>query len=49
MQQFNLLGYEIKLLENNLEVNDAIRSLPNKIGMLGFDTETNTKINISKR
>jgi DNA polymerase-1 len=49
MQQFNLLGYEIKLLEDNSEVSDAIRSLPDKIGMLGFDTETDTKINMAKK
>lgn len=49
MKQFNLLGYEIKLLENEREVTDVINTLPDRIGMMAFDTETNTKINMAKR
>lgn len=49
MKQFNLLGYEIKLLENEREVTDVINALPDRIGMMAFDTETDTKINMAKR
>lgn len=49
MKQFNLLGYEIKLLENEREVTDVINTLPDRIGMMAFDTETDTKINMAKR
>lgn len=49
MKQFNLLGYEIKLLENEREVTDVINALPDHIGMMAFDTETDTKINMAKR
>ena len=49
MQTYTLLGYNINILENIEEVESLEDSLPVKIPMLGFDTETDTKIDMSKR
>lgn len=49
MKEFSLLGYSIKLLETNDEINTVSFLLPDKIGMMAFDTETNTKINMANK
>ena len=49
MKHYTLLGYNINILENVDEVKDLKEKIPDAIPMLGFDTETNTKIDMSKR
>ena len=49
MKVYNLLGYKIVVLETLDDVRIANSSVPNSIGIMGFDTETNTKINWAKK
>jgi DNA polymerase-1 len=49
MKQYSLLGYTVNILET-IEDSEAHKaSIPTNIGLLGFDTETDTKIDMSKR
>lgn len=45
----DLLGYRIFLIENEKDCQYLIENAPAKIGIFGFDTETNTVINMTKR
>lgn len=45
----SMLGYTIKVLETTDECLNEIYELPENIGFMGFDTETNTKINWAKK
>lgn len=49
MKVYNLLGYTIELLETLEDVGKANSVLPSSIGMMAFDTETNTKINWARK
>lgn len=49
MKHYTLLGYDINILENIEDVVNVKSSIPDYISMLGFDTETDTKIDMSKR
>lgn len=49
MKEYDLLNYNIKLLETNDDILDVCGKLPLKIGMMAFDTETNTKINMANK
>ena len=49
MKTYSLLGYDIYLFENDLEVEGILNKCPTHIGLFAFDTETNTKIDMSKR
>ena len=44
----SLLGYNIHLIENLEDFKTLIESCPSKINYFAFDTETNTKIDMSK-
>lgn len=48
MQQFNLLGYDIKLIETVEECEEIKSSIP-EISLFAFDTETDTPIDMAKR
>jgi len=49
MQTYTLLGYNIYLFETDAEVEGIESKCPPEIGLFGFDTETTTKIDMSKR
>lgn len=49
MKRYTLLGYDINILETVEEVEALQQNIPDNIAMLGFDTETDTKIDMSKR
>lgn len=49
MKNFTLLGYAVHVLENDTELRDSLDDCPESISLLAFDTETNTKIDMSKR
>lgn len=49
MKTYTLLGYTIVLFENDKEISQAIEKCPERIGIFAFDTETDTKIDMSKR
>lgn len=49
MKNFTLLGYAVHVLENDTELRDSLNDCPESISLLAFDTETNTKIDMSKR
>lgn len=49
MKNFSILGYEVHLLETIEECTDAIATLPERISIMAFDTETDTKIDMTKR
>lgn len=42
-----LLGYECNLIETKEDCEHVIESAPSSIGLFGFDTETNSKIDMS--
>lgn len=45
----NLLGYEINLITTMEECEDLMTKLPPKLSFFAFDTETNSKIDMSKK
>lgn len=45
----NILGYDCYLIENEQDCADIIQSAPSNIGYFAFDTETDTKIDMSKK
>ena len=49
MKTFTLLGYNVHVLMNDDEVRGIVKTCPERIFMFAFDTETNTKIDMSKR
>lgn len=49
MKTFSLLGYTVNVLQTDAEVQDIVNQCPAAIGMMAFDTETDTKIDMSKR
>ena len=49
MKTFTLLGYNVHVLMNDDEVRGIVKTCPEHIFMFAFDTETNTKIDMSKR
>lgn len=49
MKTYSLLGYNVCLFENDLEIEAVIAKCPAHIGLFAFDTETDTKIDMSKR
>ena len=49
MKQYALLGYDV-YIEKNVEDCAAVKAArPSRVGMFAFDTETNTKIDMTKR
>lgn len=44
-----LLGYDCFLIQSKTDCADVLASAPSKIGLFGFDTETNSKIDMSKK
>lgn len=44
-----LLGYDIFLIESKSDCEDVIKSAPDKIAYFGFDTETDSKIDMTQR
>ena len=49
MKHFTLLGYAVNVVESNEELQGILDTCPEAISLLAFDTETNTKIDMSKR
>lgn len=49
MKEFSLLGYTVYVAMTDKEVEDIPNSCPDRIWMFAFDTETDTKIDMSKR
>jgi DNA polymerase-1 len=49
MKKYSLLGYQIHIVENDMEIQGIVDKCPDSIWMFAFDTETNTKIDMSKR
>lgn len=49
MKTFSLLGYTVNVATSNEEVEDIPKRCPDRIWMFAFDTETDTKIDMSKR
>lgn len=49
MKEFSLLGYSVKVVQSDDEVRGILKECPERIPMLAFDTETDTKIDMSKR
>lgn len=49
MKTFSLLGYNVNVLQTDQEVQDIVNTTPAQIGLFAFDTETDTKIDMSKR
>ena len=49
MKQYSLLGYTIHIVESDDELQKISDECPESIWMFAFDTETNTKIDMSKR
>ena len=49
MKTFSLLGYSVNVLQTDQEVQDIVSTCPAQIGLFAFDTETDTKIDMSKR
>ena len=49
MKTFSLLGYDVFVAESNEEVEGIPHKCPDRIWMFAFDTETDTKIDMSKR
>lgn len=49
MKTFSLLGYGVYVTESDDEVKGILKDCPDTIWMFAFDTETNTKIDMSKR
>ena len=44
-----LLGYNIYLIESRADCEEAVNSAPSKISYFGFDTETDSKIDMTQR
>lgn len=49
MKNYSLLGYTISVLESDNEIAQVVADVPPKISLFGFDTETDTKIDMVKR
>ena len=49
MQKFELLRYHIYILEDSKDCTEVLLTVPNRINVFAFDTETSTKINMAKR
>ena len=49
MQKFELLRYRIYILEDSKDCTETLLTVPDRISVFAFDTETNTKINMAKR
>ena len=49
MLEYLCLGYNVKVIENEKDALDVAYACPDTIGLYAFDTETNTKIDMSKR
>lgn len=49
MKTLNLLGYTVNIVQTNEELQGILTECPDKLGMFAFDTETDTKIDMSKR
>lgn len=49
MKVYSLLGYDIFDMESDNDLEEAMRKCPTKIPVFAFDTETNTKIDMTKR
>ena len=49
MKQYTLLGYDVRVVENDDELRESLDYFPSRIGLFAFDTETTTKIDMSKR
>ena len=49
MRTLTLLGYNVHVLMNDDEIRGITKMCPERIFMFAFDTETNTKIDMSKR
>ena len=49
MRTLTLLGYNVHVLMNDDEIRGITKTCPERIFMFAFDTETNTKIDMSKR
>lgn len=49
MKTYSLLGYNVFIATSNSDVLEIPNKCPDKIWMFAFDTETNTKIDMSKR
>ena len=49
MRTFTLLGYNVHVLMNDDEIRGIAKKCPERIFLFAFDTETNTKIDMSKR
>ena len=49
MLEYLCLGYNVKVIENEKDALDVAHACPDTIGLYAFDTETNTKIDMSKR
>ena len=44
-----LLGYEIYLIESRSDCDNVLRTSPDSINYFAFDTETNSKIDMTQR
>lgn len=49
MKSFTLLGYVINIMESDDDLRDTIKRCPSRIPLFAFDTETNSKIDMSNR
>lgn len=49
MKQYSLLGYDVYVMESDEELTEAAEKFPSAISAFAFDTETDTKIDMSKR
>ena len=45
----NLLGYETYLIESRVDCEDVIKTAPSSISYFAFDTETDSKIDMTQR
>ena len=45
----NLLGYETYLIESRSDCEDVVKTAPSAITYFGFDTETDSKIDMTQR
>ena len=44
-----LLGYDTYLIESKSDCEEVVRTAPSQISFFGFDTETNSKIDMTQR
>lgn len=49
MKRYDLLGYEVNIIENTDDCDYVNTTCPDNLGLFAFDTETNTKIDMTKR